>query len=1042
MSIDSINECQTIDEITERRQISYNQQIADGDNYEGVLVGIYEKPTHFVYELLQNADDALATKACFELKNDSLIFSHNGSKDFTIKDIISITGVGNSTKKDTQSVGKFGVGFKSVFSITNTPYIYNRTYNFYIEHLIIPHKIDPIDLGEYTTFFRLPFNADRYESNDIVNRIRDELNALDCATIMFLRNLSSLKIVHNNSTIEIELVRENMDYYELIHDLGSGAQFYLFKDFDTKVSIAYAIKNDKIVALNNLYLYSFLPTRIRSELPFYVDAPFDLATTRESIEFNSEMNQSILRDVSLLFERTLEVLKNERLIDQVFLSEVLPIQKDYGERSIIYNYLRNDVKRILTEQKLLCTINGDYCTAQDGVLYSSHRMVELSKSMVNWFDINTENKIRTFLKNELDVKEMLGEDFVRQIANGIIQSKNNDWLYKFYSFCVEYFGQWRSDCIKQLPIIKTRTGEFKCAYIGNEEQVFKPSNGLSDAQIVNPLFLSKSIDGDLQQKLSSFLQYLDIKERSPKQTIKMTILAKWGASSKDEKLRLFKQIWSIYNDSNTDNKKEIVELLKNEPIFLCSDGKNENWKIGNSVLRGTKEQKLILGGLYFLADGVWADKSEDDKGNEEFCRDLGIIEYLPIEEKEYSYYVDSLMVPPSEMGKYHISQDVYPRWWLSRYYAVDNIELYLDGIDSEEKTMALIELLKLTPEEYLKDEVSGTMAGGAYKAYVTQKVPAHFLRRIERKAWIYTEDGFKKPYEMSVSEFVKAYNLTGSEAFIPLIGLRPDFIDSLPEKEKRGAKLFSDCSESEMVHLEEELRKMRGQQVSDGEFDEVASEAASEEDILKDYPALGHIVLDEYKDIKPMSDAEIFGADSSGIVIHQQNEALENAPLMANDSSSNDSGSIKDNTNTVGTNTARMSNVNTALSHSVEFKESSHSKAYKKVLGDLGEKMIFEYLKEKYGEEKVDWFGGDNKGYDFALTEDGEDKFYIEAKTTTKQNGRVPMTASEWNMARLKGGRYILYILNARSGKIRIINNPFEKYIKREINIEVSAVVV
>lgn len=1035
MSIDSIENCQTINEITERRQISYNQQIADGDNYEGVLVGIYEKPTHFVYELLQNADDALATKACFELKDDCLIFRHNGSKDFTIKDIISITGVGNSTKKNTQSVGKFGVGFKSVFSITNTPYVYNRTYNFYIEHLIIPHEIDSIDLGEYTTVFRLPFNTDRYEPSDIVCRIRDELNGLDCATIMFLKNLSSLRIMDNDSVIDIELVREKMEYYELIHDLGSGEQFYLFKDSDTKVSIAYAVKEDKIVALDSLYLYSFLPTRIRSELPFYVDAPFDLATTRESIEFNSETNRSILKDISLLFEHTLEILKNEGLIDQVFLSEVLPIQKDSGARSVIYNHLRESVKRILVEQKLLRTVNGDYCTVQDGVLYSSHRMVELSKNMANWFDINTESKIRTFLKNELNAKEMLGENFVEQIANGIIQSKNNDWLYKFYSFCVEYFGRWRSDFIKQLPIIKTRTGEFRSAYIGSEEQVFKPSNGLNDAQIVNPLFFSKSIDQDLQLKLSNFLQYLDIKERSPRQTIKMTILAKWDTSSRDERVRLFKQIWNIYNDSNADNKKDIIELLKFKPIFLCSDGKNEYWKTGSSLLLGTKEQRLILGESIFLANDVWVGENDIDKGNEEFCRALGVIDYLPIIENKCPYPADSLMVPSSEMEKYHISQDVYPRWWLSRYYTVDNIELHLDKIDSMEKTIALIELLKLTPEEFLKDEVSGTMAGSAYKAYVTQKIPAHFLRRFERKAWIYTEDGFKKPYEMSVSEFAKASGLTGSEAFISLIGLRPDFVDSLPEKEKRGAKLFSDCNESEMAYLEKELKRMRGQYNSSKEPGDVGFEVVSEEEVLKDYPALSNNIVDVQKDGEPMNNAEIFGIDSSGISSRQHSGMPVHISSTTNNSNSNTS--IKGTINTV-----EESSIDAKPSHSAKPAETPRSKAYKKVLGDLGEKCVFEYLKGKYGEDKVDWFGGDNKGYDFAVAEGGEDRFYIEAKTTTRQNGRIPMTASEWNMARIKGKRYILYVLNATNGKLRIIEDPFEKYIKREINIEVCAVVL
>lgn len=159
--MDSIDNCKSLEEITKRRLEAYEVQVANGDNYEGVLVGIYEKPTHFVYELLQNADDALATEVCFELNSDKLVFYHNGSKDFNLKDIISITGVGNSTKKNDKSVGKFGVGFKSVFAITDTPLIYNRAFNFRIEHLTIPYEMDPDDLNGYTTKFVLPFNSSK-----------------------------------------------------------------------------------------------------------------------------------------------------------------------------------------------------------------------------------------------------------------------------------------------------------------------------------------------------------------------------------------------------------------------------------------------------------------------------------------------------------------------------------------------------------------------------------------------------------------------------------------------------------------------------------------------------------------------------------------------------------------------------------------------------------------------------------------------------------------------------------------------------------------
>ncbi|MBQ9478537.1 MAG: hypothetical protein IJU71_03200, partial [Selenomonadaceae bacterium] len=46
----------------------------------------YSDQAHFIYELLQNADDVGATRARFILKPDELIFAHNGTRHFMISD--------------------------------------------------------------------------------------------------------------------------------------------------------------------------------------------------------------------------------------------------------------------------------------------------------------------------------------------------------------------------------------------------------------------------------------------------------------------------------------------------------------------------------------------------------------------------------------------------------------------------------------------------------------------------------------------------------------------------------------------------------------------------------------------------------------------------------------------------------------------------------------------------------------------------------------------------------------------------------------------
>jgi hypothetical protein len=48
------------------------------------VVEKYSDQAHFIYELLQNADDAKATSARFELYKDRLVFAHNGVRRFAV----------------------------------------------------------------------------------------------------------------------------------------------------------------------------------------------------------------------------------------------------------------------------------------------------------------------------------------------------------------------------------------------------------------------------------------------------------------------------------------------------------------------------------------------------------------------------------------------------------------------------------------------------------------------------------------------------------------------------------------------------------------------------------------------------------------------------------------------------------------------------------------------------------------------------------------------------------------------------------------------
>ena len=85
---------------------------------------LYSDRTHFVYELLQNAEDAEASRVEIALYSDRLEVLHDG-KPFDEKDVRGICGVGEGTKpEDLTKIGKFGIGFKSVYAYTKAPEIH------------------------------------------------------------------------------------------------------------------------------------------------------------------------------------------------------------------------------------------------------------------------------------------------------------------------------------------------------------------------------------------------------------------------------------------------------------------------------------------------------------------------------------------------------------------------------------------------------------------------------------------------------------------------------------------------------------------------------------------------------------------------------------------------------------------------------------------------------------------------------------------------------------------------------------------------------
>ena len=85
-----------------------------------------QSPRHVLSELLQNADDAGATRASVMIENGVFVFSHNG-EDFIEEHFASLCRFGYSNKRALHTIGFRGIGFKSTFSLGDTVELYTPT---------------------------------------------------------------------------------------------------------------------------------------------------------------------------------------------------------------------------------------------------------------------------------------------------------------------------------------------------------------------------------------------------------------------------------------------------------------------------------------------------------------------------------------------------------------------------------------------------------------------------------------------------------------------------------------------------------------------------------------------------------------------------------------------------------------------------------------------------------------------------------------------------------------------------------------------------
>jgi hypothetical protein len=682
------------------------------------VVDKYSDQAHFIYELLQNADDANATKCRFILEKNQLIFAHNGTRHFNVSDVSSekddkdngtlgdinaITSVGSSNKdKDKDSIGRFGVGFKSVFQYTSTPHIYDTTFKFKIVDFLVPELLDNDFSGRLPdeTLFVFPFNNPKIEPKEAYLDIAEKLQKLSYPNL-FLRNLNYItfqfdghqgeyqkRILDRMQIEDTEILRLQIEYRYDTKAIPSN--LWLFSRVNVqgyRYSIGFFLDENHKLAPVKFPAFCFFPTKEYTGLNFAIHAPFVLTDSREGIKAGHQHNKTMIALLSRLAADGFRYLKDigqrdgHRYFDDCLL-KVIPYNlndfAEIGDRDrISFKPFYTEIKNAFMSEAILPT--------KDGYIDSENAYWAASTSLTNLFDskqlsmitgnpkaqwvfteTGRDGKIEQVCREYIDeiVKTYINDEYLingRKSASAIgksavpivgiqkefIEKQSVEWLFRFYGWICETRNRMR--LVWQKEIFLDQYRKAAAAYDDkNHHILFLPSDFAQKERFVN----YQLMEGGQTKEL---LKALNVQEISLKDKVDGLILPLYERSesiSLAENIEHVSCIFSYFKSCSPLEHKQLIKALKKLPFlqYLSSDESfaSSRYKSPDELNIPTDDLRLFLrdkGSVYFININAYINKIGKKENHDflKFLESLGISRHVKkvtrtIETCDVNYY--------------------------------------------------------------------------------------------------------------------------------------------------------------------------------------------------------------------------------------------------------------------------------------------------------------------------------------------------------------------------------------------------------------------
>ncbi len=461
-----------------------------------LLGQLYSERTHFLFELIQNAEDAGATELAFDLFGDRLELRHDG-RPFTEADVRGLCGVARSGKSLT-AIGKFGIGFKSVYAYTKTPRVYSGGEHFGIERYVRPFAVPPAAEAGRDTLFVFPFDHDAVPAGTAVREISAALNAIQAQILLFLEHIARVRVGGapgagvagsvisrrvDRRTAALRRVslsagggpgggEEWLVWHRPVEGLGQGPQ---------RVEIAFRLDpaGGRIAGCDRSPLTVFFPTEKETFLGFVIQGPYRTTPARDNIPEHDPSNRALVRETAALLSGVLGELRADGLLT-VDALEALPVDAGRFPPGSMFRPLFDSVREALAGRELIPVAAGGHRAAgqvrlaggrglpglldpgQLGALYGSGPLFFADESV-------TETRtpvLWRYLRDEIGIGEVTPGGVVDHLARDFLEVQPDEWVARLYAFLFDHPALWRAPrlddeppgAVRSKPVIRLEDG--------------------------------------------------------------------------------------------------------------------------------------------------------------------------------------------------------------------------------------------------------------------------------------------------------------------------------------------------------------------------------------------------------------------------------------------------------------------------------------------------------------------------------------------------------------------------------------------------------